>query len=50
MSREKVEAVVKALDANGDGHMDPAEVRVFVAKLTGLAVDEIPLDHPEVRQ
>lgn len=45
----KIEAIVTALDADGNGMMDDAEAKVFVATLTGTAVDDIPDHHPEVR-
>ena len=46
--RARLEAVVAALDVDGNGMMDSAEVKVFVSRLTGVPPAEIADDHPEV--
>ena len=40
--------IVAFLDEDGNGYMDPGEVKVLISKLTGLAIAEIPDDHYEV--
>ena len=43
-----MQQIVAFLDEDGNGFMDPGEVKVLISKLTGLRIDEIPDDHPEV--
>ena len=37
--RLRVKEIVKHLDSNGDGFMDPSEVVVFVATITEMPVE-----------
>jgi len=46
--RIKVHAIVKALDADANGDVSAAEVKVLFAQLTGLHVEDIPDDHEDV--
>jgi len=46
---EKVNTIVKFLDADGNGIMDEKEIRVFVADLTNTPLRDVPEDHPEVQ-
>ena len=45
----QVRQIVEHLDADGNGYMDASEIKVLISKLTGLAIAEIPDDHPEVK-
>jgi len=45
----KTQAIVTFLDKDRNGYMDASEVKVFISKLTGVPVAEIPDNHPEVR-
>jgi len=44
----KVQAIVNFLDADQNGYMDPSEVKVLIAKISGVAEDDLPDDHPDV--
>lgn len=45
---EKVNAIVRHLDADGNGYMDVGEVKNFVADMAGCDAGDIEDDHPEV--
>jgi len=47
--KSKVKAIVKFLDTDGNGFMEPSEVKVFISHLSGTPIESIPDDHPEVR-
>ena len=49
-SKGKVAAIVKHLDADGNGYMDPSEVKVLIAAMTGTPIEKIPDDHYEVQE
>ena len=46
--KEKIWAIVKALDVSHDGAVSLEEVKVLFSKLLGVTVDDIPDDHEEV--
>jgi hypothetical protein len=46
--RGTVEAIVDAIDEDGDGELSVEEVQMLFSKLTGIPVEDIPSDDPEV--
>jgi hypothetical protein len=46
--RWKVEAIAEKLDADGSGRLSDEEIQALLSKLSGLPLEAIPADHPEV--
>jgi len=45
---DKVFAIVQFLDTDKNGFMEPSEVKVLIAKISGVDERAIPEDHPDV--
>ena len=46
-TKQKVAAIVKYVDTNDDKRMEVHEVKVLVAAISGLSVEDISNEHPE---
>jgi len=46
--KAKVEAIVRYLDTDGDGHITTAEIKPLISKLARVPIKLIEDDHPEV--
>ena len=42
---EKIEAIIQALDVNGDGELSPDEVKVLFSQIMAVPAEDIPDDH-----